>query len=341
MRFLTQAYNAASQKVIRPKVVLPSQMSEVKLHGIIPAIVNPMNERFDIVEEDVRNYIQWIMKFRIGGLAVNVDTGEGPHLTREERKRVISIVSSIVKGRVPIIAGVPPASTAEAARTAAENREAGADALLVFPHTFFYGQPLPAELPYNYHKAIAEAARRPIVIFQLQPALGGYELGEDVLMRLIQIPEVVAIKEAMFDALKFYNTMRLLRRAPRRITLLTGNDNFIAQSLIMGAEGALIGFGTLATDRQVEMYELIKKGRFREAMEVWEDLIPLMDVIFGPPVRDYRARTKVALALQGVIQNTYVRPPLLGIGREEAERIRDALLKTGIGVERRVETIMR
>jgi 4-hydroxy-tetrahydrodipicolinate synthase len=310
--------------------------TNIKLQGIIPATITPMNERYEIVEDDLRRYMEWITRFKIGGLAINVDTGEGPSLTSEERKMVLSVVSSVVKKRIPIVAGVPPSNTEQAVKTALEAKNAGADALLVFPNPAFYGQPLPAELPYLYHKAIADATHLPIVIFQLQPALGGYELTEDILLRLIEIPEVVAIKEALFDARKYTDTLRILRKAARKITVLTGNDNFIAESLILGADGALIGFGTLATDMQVEMYELVKKGRYKEAIEIWERLLPLVDVIFGPPVRDYRARTKVALAIQGVIENIYVRPPLLPVSEDEIEKIKEALKKVGIPCERHV-----
>ena len=131
-----------------------------------------MNERFEIDDDSLENYIKWITSFRIGGLAVNVDTGEGPHLFPEERVRVLKIVSEVVKGRVPIIAGLPARFTAEAIKLAREAKEAGADALLVFPIPAFIGGDS-SEVVYRYHKAIAEGADMPLVAFQLQPALGG------------------------------------------------------------------------------------------------------------------------------------------------------------------------
>lgn len=312
-------------------------MNLLKLEGIIPATVTPMNDRFEIVEEELVSYVQWISKFRIGGLAVNVDTGEGQHLTSEERKKIISLTSRVVSKRFPLIAGVPPSSTSEAKGTAADAKTAGADALLVFPNPAFYGKPLSPELPYYYHKAIAGESELPIVLFQLQPDLGGYELTEETLLRLLEIPHVVAIKEASFDARKYTNMLQILKRAPRKIAMLSGNDNFIGESFVLGADGALIGFGTLATDLQVEMYEKAKKGLYRDAMEIWERIAPLEEVIFASPVRDYRARTKVALALQGIIQSVNVRPPLLPISSGEVEKVRAALVRVGIPIERKIE----
>ncbi len=308
----------------------------VNFQGIIPAIVTPMDASYQVVEDDLKQYLEWITRFGIGGLAINVDTGEGPNLTSEERKTIISLVSSVVKNRIPIIAGIPSSSTSCAVKAALEAKQTGADALLVFPHPTFQGQPLLADLPYQYHKSISEAVHLPIILFQLQPALGGYELTEEIISRLVEIPEVLALKEASFDASKFTQTQRILRNTPRKIAMLTGNDNFIAESLILGADGALTGFGTIATGQQVEMYELIRKERYAEAMEIWDDLLPLEDAIFAPPVRDYRARTKIALAMQGIIENVHVRPPLMQVSRAEVEKIRNALRKAGIAIEERV-----
>lgn len=300
-----------------------------------------MNERYEVMEDDLRNYMKWISRFKIGGLAINVDTGEGPTLSRDERSRIIRDVAGVVHGKIPIIAGVPPASTEQAVLTAQDARDAGAEGLLVFPHPAFYGKPLPPESPYQYHRAIAEGSGLSIILFQLQPDLGGYDLTEETLLKLIQIPEVVAIKEASFDARKYTQLVRSLAKAKRKITLLTGNDNFIAESLIIGGEGALIGFGTLATQEQVEMHEKIKKGEYSDALEIWERILPLEDVIFGPPVRDYRARTKIALALQGVIEHVHVRPPLLPLPRDEVDRVRTALRKADLPVERSIEAVER
>ena len=121
-----------------------------------------------------------------------------------------------------------------------------------------------------------------------------------------------------------------MRKAPRKITLLTGNDTFILEAFLLGAEGALIGFGTLATDLQIEMFELVQKHRYDEAKTIAERLQPLIDAIFAPPTRNYRARTKEALVMLGVINHAYVRPPLLPISEAERRQIRSALKSAGL-----------
>ncbi|KUO43201.1 MAG: hypothetical protein APU95_01750 [Hadesarchaea archaeon YNP_N21] len=305
-------------------------MEKADLSGIIPATILPMKKDYTIDEDSLENYVKWISDFKIIGLAVNVDTGEGPHLHEDERKRVLEVVKEIVKSRKIVIAGVPARFTSEALKIAADAKQAGADALLVFPAPSFAGQPLPVQIPYEYHKAIGDSVDLPIILFQLRPVLGGVEYTSDCLAKLTEIRQVVALKDASFDAKKFVETIRALRRAPRRITLLTGNDDFILESFLLGADGALLGFGALVPDLLVEMFDCVKKQKLDEAKAIADRLKPLVDVIFAEPVRDYRARIKEALTMLGVIKTAHVRPPLLPISDQERRRIKETLKKVGI-----------
>ncbi|MCI0554136.1 MAG: dihydrodipicolinate synthase family protein, partial [Anaerolineae bacterium] len=95
-------------------------------------------------------------------------------------------------------------------------------------------------------------------------------------------------------------------------------------------EGALLGFSTLGTREQVMMLDAVRRGDITEARELGSRLQPLADIIFAPPVTDYRARTKEALNMLGVLENTTVRPPLLPIPESEHETIRQALQSAGL-----------
>lgn len=305
-------------------------MKDIDLCGIIPAIVTPMTSEAELDLPALRRYVQWLADQGPVALAVNVDTGEGPHLTADEKRQTLETVAEAVAGKCKVVGGVAGPSTAQGAANARAARDAGADALLVFPISAFLGQPLNPEVPYRYHAAIAEAVDLPLILFQLQPALGGVLFTTEILHRLITIPSVVAIKEASFDAMRFLQVKAALESASRKITFLTGNDNFICESFILGAEGALLGFSTLGTREQVSMLDAVRRGDIEQARELGSRLQPLADVIFAPPVTDYRARTKEALKMLGVLENTKVRPPLLPIPESEHETIRGALQSAGL-----------
>lgn len=305
-------------------------MPNLDLRGIIPAIVTPMTPDGAVDYTALARYINWLVEQGPIALAVNVDTGEGPHLTPDERSQILETVVAAAAGRCRVVAGVAGPSTALGISNARAAQAAGADALLVFPIPAYLGTPLNPEVPYRYHSAIAEAVDLPLILFQLQPKLGGVLFNTAIIHQLITIPSVVAIKEASFDALEFLNVRAALQTASRPITLLTGNDNFINESFILGAEGALLGFCTLGTREQVAMLNAVKRCDFAQAQALSARLQPLADVVFAPPVTDYRARTKEALVMLGVLDCADVRPPLLGISAEERAALRQALQRAGL-----------
>src|SRR5581483_6766078 len=289
----------------------------IDLRGIIPAIVTPMLPDGTFDRASMKRYIEWLVAQKPIALAVNVDTGEGPHLSFDERGEILKAVKEFVNGRCLMVAGIGGPATAMAVANAKQARDAGADALLIFPIPAYLGQPLNPEIPYRYHAAIADAADLPLILFQLQPALGGLNYSREVIHRLIEIPHVAAIKEASFDAMRHAQMRVILDTASRRITMLTRQDNFIYESFLLGAEGALLGFATLGTREHVEMLNAIRGCDFAAAQTLGKRLQALADVIFAPPVSDYRARTKEALKLMGIIEHTVVRPPLLDVDDAE------------------------
>ena len=167
-------------------------------------------------------------------------------------------------------------------------------------------------------------------MFQLQPALAGVNYEPDTLRAIASVEGVVAIKEASFDARRFVDTARLLEELPRPITLLTGNDNFILESFLLGATGALIGFGAVMTREQVDMIDAWRDGRIDEARALGRRVQRLADVVFARPVGDYRVRLKECLRILGVIEAAHVRRPLLGVSDDERAHLASVLAEVGL-----------
>ena len=86
------------------------------LDGLIPATVLPMHPDGSIDEPALRSYIGWVAAQGPVALAINVDTGEGPHLTHDEKVRIIEVVRDVTD--LPIVAGLAGPSTDAAVRQA-------------------------------------------------------------------------------------------------------------------------------------------------------------------------------------------------------------------------------
>ena len=117
----------------------------LNLDGLIPATVLPMFPDGTIDEDGLRAYIRWVVEQGPVALAINVDTGEGPHLTHDEKVRVIEVVRDTTD--TPIVAGLAGPSTAAAVKQASEFGQAGADAIFVFAIPAYLSEPLDPRVP--------------------------------------------------------------------------------------------------------------------------------------------------------------------------------------------------
>ena len=301
--------------------------------GLIPATVLPMTRDARPDESALRRYIRWVADQGVVGVAINVDTGESAHLTHAEKTRVLEVVREELPGGVFMVAGVAGPYTEAAVQQARDYKVAGADAFLVFPIPAYLSSPLDPEIPLRYHRAIAEVGV-PLILFQLQPALGGCLFDPDLIRSLAGIDGVVAIKEASFDARRYMDVVATVRSLDRPIAVLTGDDNFIYESFVLGAEGALIGFGAIMVREQVELIRLARERRWDDVGDLASRVQRLADVVFAPPVANYRARLKEALVMLGVLDNATVREPLLPIPASER-----ALLRATLGEVRLLQAV--
>ena len=87
---------------------------------------------------------------------------------------------------------------------------------------------------------------------------------------------------------------------------------------MLGATGALIGFGAVMTREQVEMIHAWQDGRIDEARGARRRVQRLADVVFAAPVGDYRVRLKECLRILGVLEAAHVRRPLMPLGDDGA-----------------------
>lgn len=313
-------------------------MAEYNFKGIIPAVVTPMKDEYTVDLDAFDAYLRWIIDQDVAGIAVNVDTGEGQTLEKEERRQLLEVANKRIGSSGILVAGAIGSSTRDVKNEALMAREAGADVVLVFPNTGFRGDPLNPVALKKYYRELSEYADIDLMLFLLQDALGGIKYDKASMSAVASLESLVAVKEATFDITEFKETMSFFREMEdvndRKIAFLTGNDNFIMESFLWGCDGALIGAAAQDTKRIVECFKSSIEGNWDKAVELSHRLQPLVDAVFAPPIRRYRARLKACLYLQGIIPYKAVRPPLVEVPREKLDYWRKTLKSTGLEVER-------
>ena len=301
-----------------------------KLQGIVAAPFLPMRPDYAIDCAALGSYMRWIAAQKPTAIAMNMDASEGPSLSRDEQLEVLRVCREATGGALPLVSGLIAASTADAVAWGLELRQAGADALAVFPpFPVFLGNPVPTEMIYRYHKAIGDGVGLPLIAFQF-PKAWGPDFPPYCLRELVKIRELVGLKEASFDTTKTIETIATAKTLPRKLGIMTGSDTFILEALIMGCDGALIGFAGTATAELVAMHRAVVARDFAAAFAIWERLGPLARFCWRAPIRDYRPRMKEVLKLQGLIPHAAVRPPQLGVDDAERAELRRLAMQAGL-----------
>ena len=249
---------------------------------LIPAVPVPFRGT-TLADDALQAYARWMADQPVAGVAVWAHTGRGPHLTPEQRERVLAVWRAALPGRL-VIAGVNSIEMARAAK------QGGADALLAFP------RPLDA-VPYH----LALAKELPVIAFYLYEAAGGVAYDNATLHGLLAAPEIIAIKVATLDSvMTFQRVANLLKEYPGKL-LITGEDRFLGYSLTMGARCALIGMGAALTEMQARLLRAFGAGDFGGFVRLSGVCDRFAQATFVAPIEGYVRRMLWAAAAEGAI----------------------------------------
>ena len=295
-------------------------MSE-HLQGIIPPVTTAFGEDGDIDEAAVRTQVIWMLDQGVHGLAVGGSTGEGHALDRDEFVRLIEVVTDVVAGRVPVIAGIIVDSTREAIRRGKMIRDLGVAALQVTPVHYLF-RPTDDAMVAHF-RALAGETGQPVIIYNVVPWT---YLSPDLLCRIMtEVPEVIGVKQSAGD-MKLLADL-LLQAAPDR-RIFTAVDALLYSSFTLGAHGAIAAILTAAPRACVDLWHAVQSGDHEKALDLHRRLLPLWNAIFDD---NLPANTKYAQSLQGCPAGS-PRPPMPPASPEQQARIRAALEGLGIPV---------
>ena len=226
-------------------------------------------------------------------------TGETPCLEDEERIKVLQIAKEHSQGR-PIVVGGGTNSLQHTIRSMQMLEPYGVDAfLIVVP---YYNKPT-QEGQYQYFKAVAEATEKPIVLYNV-PGRTGVNMTAETCLRLAQIPNIVAIKEASGNREQIE---AILAGAPEGFQVLSGNDDDTLWMMKQGGAGIISVASNVAPALLSEFTGAIRKGEYDKAEALNEKLTPLFNNCF---VESNPIPAKAAMAAMGLIENE-LRLPLV------------------------------
>ena len=226
-------------------------------------------------------------------------TGETPCLEDDERIKVLQIAKAHSQGR-PVVVGGGTNSLQHTIRSMQMLEPYGVDAfLIVVP---YYNKPT-QEGQYQYFKAVAEATEKPIVLYNV-PGRTGVNMSAETTLRLAEIENIVAIKEASGDREQIE---KILANAPEGFQVLSGNDDDTLWMMQQGGAGIVSVASNVAPKHLAEFTTAIRNGEMEKAEAINAELTPLFKNCF---VESNPIPAKAAMHAMGLIENE-LRLPLV------------------------------
>jgi 4-hydroxy-tetrahydrodipicolinate synthase len=240
---------------------------QARFGSVIVAMVTPFTSGGEDIDFDqVTKLVEHLEDDGVHGLVVAGTTGEAPTLTHNEQLELARHVMN--KSDVPVIVGTGSNSTAEAVKLTTDVTEDGsADGLLVVSP--YYNRPSQYGIK-EYYKAVAGATDLPVIVYDI-PVRTGRGIDLDTMLKLAEIPNIVALKDATGDNER---TFELIRDLPDDFDVYSGNDNQNRELALGGAVGAISVAAHWAAPEMVEMYKALAEGRHADAKDIDKLLQP-------------------------------------------------------------------
>jgi 4-hydroxy-tetrahydrodipicolinate synthase len=311
------ARDARSRKSYRSGFAAQTYEEElaVDFGRVITAMVTPFDEELQVDWSQAKRLIDYLIEEQQSdSLVICGTTGESPTLTEEEKLGLFKLAVEQAQGRCKIIAGTGSYDTAHTIHLTQSAEKIGVDGvLLVAP---YYNRPSQDGI-YEHFKAAAQATKLPVMLYNI-PSRTGITVSASTTLKLAELPNVVATKEAHSD---FDLISELTGKAPDGFKVYSGDDILTLPMLSVGAYGIVSVASHVIGKEMQQMVRSFVGGEVQKAVEWHARLRPIFNGLFNCPHRvPNPVPVKYALGLHGVPVGG-VRLPLVPANEEEGRFI--------------------
>src|ERR1700709_1857895 len=163
------------------------------IDGIIAYPVTPYSETGGIDTARLAELVERLITGRVHAIAPLGSTGELAYLDEPEFDAVVDTTIDTVAERVPVIVGVSDVTTAKTIRRAEYPQQAGADAVMILPVSYWT---LTEREIVQHYRSISDAISIPIMAYN-NPATSGVDMLPELLVALFEtIENVTMVKES-------------------------------------------------------------------------------------------------------------------------------------------------
>lgn len=295
-------------------------MADINLKGMGVALITPFKEDESVDYEALGRLVDYLLQNGADYLVVLGTTAETPTLTEEEKKKIIELVVTKVRHRIPIVLGVGGNCTKSVVDKLKNDNFEGIDAILsVVP---YYNKPSQEGI-YQHYKAIAQATELPVILYNV-PGRTGVNMTAETTLRLArEFKNIIAVKEASGNITQMDD---IIKNKPKDFNVISGDDGITFPLITLGAIGVISVIGNAFPREFSRMVRLALAGDYDSARTIHHRFTELFSLLFvdGNP-----AGVKSMLNMMGFVENR-LRLPLVPTRIVTYEKIRNVLHELSI-----------
>ncbi|MEE1231754.1 MAG: 4-hydroxy-tetrahydrodipicolinate synthase [Phocaeicola sp.] len=293
-------------------------MIQRRLRGMGVALITPFKEDGSVDYDALIRLVDYQVQNGTDFLCVLGTTAETPTLTAEEKKKIRELVVERVNGRIPILLGIGSNCTQGVVDSLKNDDFTGIDAVLVVVP--YYNKPSQEGI-YQHYKAVANATKLPIVLYNV-PGRTGVNMTAETTLRIARdFKNVIAIKEASGNITQMDD---IIKNKPENFDVISGDDGITFPLITLGAVGVISVIGNAFPREFSRMTRLALQGDYASALNIHHKFTELFKLLFvdGNP-----AGVKAMLNMMGMIENRLRLPlvPTRITTFEQMKRILDEL----------------
>ncbi|MBE6051268.1 MAG: 4-hydroxy-tetrahydrodipicolinate synthase [Clostridium sp.] len=284
----------------------------MSIKGIWIPVVTPFKDG----EVDFKSYERLIKRYvdsGVTGIMPLATTGETPTLSEVEYERILEKSMEITEGKISVFVGLGGNNTKaviEKLKVAEKHKVQG-----ILSVTPYYNRPDQRGI-YEHFNNISNNTDLDIILYNI-PYRTGRNIENETLIKLAENKNIVGVKDASGN---FNQTIDLLMNKPDNFSVLTGEDLYFYNSLLLGGDGGIMASAHLRTEEFVKVYKLIQNNDYKSALNIWRDISKIIPKLFKEP---NPSPIKYLLAKEGLIDSPEVRLPLVEI----SDKLKDELNK--------------
>ena len=291
--------------------------------GCGTALVTPFRKDGSVDEPALHALVNWQIAEGIDFLVPTGTTGEAAALTETETMRVVETVIGAADGRVPVVAGCTHNATHEA--VARVRRLAGVYGLSgILTANPPYNRP-GQEGQYRHFRAIADAVDLPVMLYNI-PSRTGANLEPATVLRLVDVPNIVGVKESSGNLAQI---TELLTTVPRAFKVFCGDDGLALPVLALGGSGLISVASNVIPHEIAAMVRAAMEDDYSTARRINRQFFRLMQAHFAEPSP---GPVKAVLAMLGRGEDV-LRLPMMPVSHEMRRKLERMVGELGMLVE--------